>query len=70
MIYPRYKGADGVEAFARRLVEEAGAVVLPPSIYVSALGPTPPDRFRLGYGRSQIDDGLAAMRAYLMRNCA
>lgn len=68
VIYPRYKGADGVEAFARRLVEEAGAVVLPPSVYASALTPTPPDRFRMGYGRNGIDEGLAAMRAHVMRN--
>jgi aspartate/methionine/tyrosine aminotransferase len=68
VIYPRYKGADGVEAFARRLVEEAGVVVLPPSVYASALTPTPTDRFRMGYGRNHIDDGLAAMRAHLMRN--
>jgi aspartate/methionine/tyrosine aminotransferase len=68
ILYPRYKGADGVETFARRLVEEAGAVVLPASVYASALTPTPPDRFRLGYGRLTLDEGLAAMRAFLRRN--
>jgi aspartate/methionine/tyrosine aminotransferase len=67
VLYPRYKGADGVETFARRLVDEAGAVVLPPSVYASALTPTPTDRFRMGYGRSRIDEGLAAMRTHLMR---
>ena len=68
VIYPRYKGADGVEAFARRLVEEAGVVVLPPSVYASALTATPTDRFRMGYGRNHIDEGLAAVRAHLMQN--
>jgi aspartate/methionine/tyrosine aminotransferase len=68
VLYPRYKGVDGAEAFAARLVEEAGAVVLPPSVYASSLTPTPTDRFRMGYGRSHIDEGLAAMRAHLMRN--
>jgi aspartate/methionine/tyrosine aminotransferase len=68
VMYPRYKGADGVEAFARRLVEEAGVVVLPPSVYASALTPTPPDRFRVGYGRVGIDEGLAAFRAHLLRH--
>ena len=68
VIYPRYKGADGVEAFARRLVEEAGVVVLPPSVYASALTATPTDRFRMGYCRNHIDEGLAAMRAHLMQN--
>ena len=68
VFYPRYKGADGVEAFARRLVDEAGVVVLPPSVYASALTPTPTDRFRMGYGRNHIEEGLAAMRAHLLRN--
>jgi len=66
--YPRYLGTDGVEAFARRLVEEAGIVVLPSSIYRSSLGPTPPDRFRIGFGRFHTRDGLEAMRQHLGRN--
>jgi hypothetical protein len=66
--YPRYLGADGVEAFARRLVEEAGIVVLPSSIYRSSLGPTPADRFRIGFGRFHTRDGLEAMRQHLGRN--
>ena len=65
VMYPRYRGDDGVEAFAKRLVEESGVVVLPPSVYRSALTPTPVDRFRIGYGRASIDAGLAAMRAHL-----
>ena len=68
MAYPRYKGADGVEAFARRLVEESGVLVLPSSIYRSELGPVPQDRFRIGLGRRGLNDGLAAMEAHLMRN--
>jgi len=63
--YPRYLGADGVEAFAERLVEEAGVLVLPSGIYHSALGPTPPDRFRVGFGRAGIEKGLAAFREHL-----
>jgi aspartate/methionine/tyrosine aminotransferase len=66
--YPRYLGTDGVEAFARRLVEEAGIVVLPSSIYRSSLGPTPTDRFRIGFGRFHTKDGLEAMRQHLGRN--
>jgi aspartate/methionine/tyrosine aminotransferase len=68
VMYPRYKGPEGVEAFARRLVEEAGVVVLPPSVYRSALSSTPADRFRIGYGRAAIDEGLAAFRAHLLRD--
>jgi len=65
MAFPRYLGDDGVEAFARTLVEDAGVLVLPSTIYRSELGPTPPDRFRLGLGRRGLDAGLAAMTTHL-----
>ena len=68
--YPRYKGKDGVETFCRRLVEEAGIVLLPASLYRSELTKTPPDRFRIGFGRTYVPEGLAAMRAFLMKNAA
>ncbi len=67
MAFPRYLGADGVETFARRLVEEAGVLLLPGTIYRSDLGPTPPDRFRLGFGRRGLDAGLAAMTDHIAR---
>ena len=63
--YPRYKGAEGVEVFAERLVEEAGVLLLPASIYQSALGPTPVNHFRIGYGRANIEQGLIAMRNHI-----
>ncbi|HEY4162454.1 MAG TPA: aminotransferase class I/II-fold pyridoxal phosphate-dependent enzyme [Dongiaceae bacterium] len=66
--FPRYKGKDGVETFARRLAEEAGIVVLPAGLYQSDLTPVPTDRFRIGFGRSHIPEGLAAMRAWLRGN--
>lgn len=65
MAFPRYLGANGVENFAQRLVEEAGVLVLPSTIYRSDLGPTPTDRFRIGAGRRGLDEGLAAMSAHL-----
>ena len=65
MAFPRYLGEDGVEVFTRRLVEEAGVLLLPGSIYASALTPTPPDRFRIGFGRHGIEQGLAAMEAFI-----
>ncbi len=68
MAFPRYRGAEGVEAFARSLVEEAGVLLLPSTIYSSELGPTPTDRFRLGFGRSGLDEGLAAMETHIMAN--
>ena len=68
MAFPRYKGADGVEAFCASLVEESGVLFLPSTIYSSVLGPTPTDRLRLGFGRANLDEGLAALNAHLMRN--
>ena len=65
IVYPRYKGADGVEEFTRRLVEEAGVLLLPASIYRSELGDTPGDRFRIGYGRSNMAEALVAFRRFL-----
>ena len=65
MAFPRYLGSDGVEEFARRLVEESGVLVLPSTIYSSDLGPTPNDRFRIGAGRRGLDAGLAAMTQHV-----
>ncbi len=67
MAYPRYLGHDGVDEFARRLVEESGVLVLPSTIYSSDLGPTPTDRFRIGAGRRNLDAGLAAMAEHVER---
>ncbi|MEM9575960.1 MAG: pyridoxal phosphate-dependent aminotransferase [Pseudomonadota bacterium] len=67
MAYPRYKGREGVEEFARRLVEESGVLVLPSSIYASGLGPVPQNHFRIGLGRSGLDEGLSAFEAHLHR---
>jgi aspartate/methionine/tyrosine aminotransferase len=68
--YPRYSGRDGVEEFARRLVEESGVLLLPASVYRSELGATPTDRFRIGYGRDNMEAGLAALRGHLQRVAA
>jgi aspartate/methionine/tyrosine aminotransferase len=68
--YPRYIGRDGVEEFARRLVEESGVLLLPASVYRSELGATPTDRFRIGYGRDNLEAGLTALRGHLRRVAA
>jgi len=70
MAFPRYKGPEGVEEFCRSAVEDSGVLLLPSTIYRSDLGPTPTDRFRLGYGRHGLDEGLAALEAHVMRNKA
>jgi aspartate/methionine/tyrosine aminotransferase len=63
--YPRYLGPDPVEMFAGQLVERAGVLLLPATVYRSQLGPTPTDRFRIGYGRAGLGQGLAAFRNHL-----
>jgi aspartate/methionine/tyrosine aminotransferase len=68
MAFPRYKGADGVDAFCKSLVEDSGVLFLPSTIYSSNLGETPTDRLRLGFGRSNLDEGIAALDAHLARN--
>jgi aspartate/methionine/tyrosine aminotransferase len=65
--FVRYKGADGVETFTRQLVEEAGVLLLPSSVYRSELGPVPADRFRIGFGRASMATGLSVMRDWLTR---
>lgn len=70
MAFPRYTGPESVEEFCRGLVEQSGVLLLPGTIYRSDLGPTPTDRFRLGYGRTGLDAGLAAMEAHIARTPA
>jgi aspartate/methionine/tyrosine aminotransferase len=68
--YPRYLGPGSVAAFAQELVERAGVLLLPATVYRSALGPTPIDRFRIGYGRAGLAEGLEAFRQHLLRKFA
>lgn len=63
--FPRYLGSEGVEVFCRRLLEEAGVLLLPASIYRSELTETPRDRFRIGFGRANLPAGVQAMQAWL-----
>jgi len=63
--FPRYKGEDGVEAFCHDLVEKAGVLLLPASVYRSDLTATPDDRFRIGFGRSNSAEGLSAFRHFI-----
>ncbi|QYN18083.1 aminotransferase class I/II-fold pyridoxal phosphate-dependent enzyme [Amycolatopsis sp. DSM 110486] len=63
--FPRYLGADGVEAMCTELVEQRGVLLLPASIYRSDLTATPEDRFRVGVGRRGPDEGLAAWAEFL-----
>ena len=63
--FPRYLGADGVETMCSDLVEQAGVLLLPSSIYSSSLTDTPTDRFRVGVGRRDPSEALAAWADWL-----
>jgi aspartate/methionine/tyrosine aminotransferase len=65
--FPRYLGREGVEDFTRELVEESGVMLLPASLYRSRFGPTPIDRFRIGFGRASFGTALAAFAEHLDR---
>lgn len=63
--FPRYLGADGIEAMCAELVEQEGVLLLPSSIYRSDLTPTPADRFRIGVGRHSPGPALDRWAAWL-----
>jgi hypothetical protein len=66
--FPRYKGAEGVEAFCQALVEQEGVFFAPASLFRSSLAETPKDRFRVGVGRSNPEPALAACQRFLECN--
>ncbi len=68
--FPRYTGTGSADDFCERLVEQAGVLLLPPKLYRSELLDTPRDRFRIGFGRAGMDEGLAAFRAFLRGNAS
>ena len=63
--FVRYLGADSTAEFCQRVVEESGVFLLPASVYESALGPIPSDRFRIGIGRRNVPECLEALASYL-----
>ena len=68
--YPRYRGAEGVEAFCAWLVENHGVMLLPASVYRSEVLQTPDNHFRIGFGRRDFAAGLEAMEVALRRRTA
>ncbi len=62
---PRYLGPEGAQAFALRLVEKAGVLVLPSSLWATPLAEVSPDYLRVGLGRGDITNALAAIEAHL-----
>jgi len=67
--YPRYRGEEGVEQFCKSLVQKSGVLLLPASVYRSALTETPKDHFRIGYGRANMVEGLNVMRDHIDQYC-
>jgi aspartate/methionine/tyrosine aminotransferase len=63
--FPRYRGPEGAEELCRRAVEQAGVILLPPSLYASSLTEVPTDRFRIGVGRRDPGPALAALATVL-----
>jgi aspartate/methionine/tyrosine aminotransferase len=63
--FPRLLTGEPTSAFCRRLVEQAGVVLLPADVYASALGEVPEDRFRIGVGRRDPEPALAAFGEFL-----
>lgn len=63
--FPKYTGPKETNRFCENLVSDTGILLLPPKIYMSELLETPKDRFRIGFGRTGIEEGLAVFRKYL-----
>ena len=63
--FARYRGPEGVEDWADVLIREHGILVLPASVFRSALAPSSADRFRIGFGKLGFADGLTALRKAL-----
>lgn len=63
--FPKYLGSEGVIKFCERLIKKHSIMLLPGSIYISAIGPSPSNHFRVGYGRIAMQDGLIKLQEAL-----
>jgi aspartate/methionine/tyrosine aminotransferase len=66
--FPRLLTGEPTARFCRRLVEQAGVVLLGADIYESRLAEIPADRFRIGVGRRDPAAALAAFGEFLARD--
>ena len=66
--YPKYLKDTDCNQFCADLLDETGIMLLPPRIYNSQLLPTPQDHFRVGFGRTGIDEMLDVFYHYLKKN--
>ncbi|MDY0288790.1 MAG: aminotransferase class I/II-fold pyridoxal phosphate-dependent enzyme [Sphaerochaeta sp.] len=63
--FPRYTGPEGADQFCEDLLEKTGVLLLPPKVFRSPLMQTPTDRFRIGFGRRHMEEGLQALHTYM-----
>jgi len=63
--FPRLTTGEPTGSFCRRLVEEAGVILLPADVFASELAEVPGDRFRLGAGRRDPGPALDALAGFL-----
>ena len=61
--FPRLAGGVDAELLSRRLVAEAGVMILPGSCYAYD-----PAHFRLGFGRASLPAALAALEGWIDRS--
>ncbi len=66
--YPKYLGKGTTNDFCADLLDKSGVLILPPRIYNSELISTPQDHFRIGFGRSGMDEMLDVFYHYLKKN--
>ncbi|MBU1244016.1 aminotransferase class I/II-fold pyridoxal phosphate-dependent enzyme [Myxococcota bacterium] len=59
--FPRLRGGRDADAFCADLVEKAGVMLLPGSLY----GPEYAASFRLGFGRRNLPEALSRLEAHL-----
>ncbi len=60
--FPRYRSGSS-EAFCTRAVESAGVLLLPSSVFDAG-----DEHFRIGYGRANLREALAALDAFMDRD--
>ena len=66
--FPRYRGAEGSDRLATRLLRHAGLHLLPASLWTSPLAVLPADHVRIGLGHAQNGLSLDALGSYLANN--
>jgi len=68
--FPRFLGSEGPAEFCRRAVEEDGVLLLPNAVYRSGLCDVTDDRFRIGIGRVDVPECVAALERHLARRAS